>query len=197
MALLASYLVAAGVEVTPPVMLPMLLRPEGEELTLVMVLAQGLAVRCTCDSFNLLQVSVITEISGGKIILTAAGTIVALVKIRGVATRLAVAFRSSWSWPRLLAVHKGVEEAFMWWLWRAVMRSCVMALMGCGLATVCVDEAVPPVLVSLLCIVGPVVALSMVLADSLAVRGVGDMLYMLNQVLGVVTDHSLSHITRG
>jgi hypothetical protein len=113
--LLASYLVAAGVEVTPPIMLPVLLRPEREELTLVMVLAQGLAVRCTRDSFNLLQVSVIAEISGGKIFITAAGTIVTLVKIRGVATRLTVAFWSSWSWPRLLAVHKGVEEAFMWW----------------------------------------------------------------------------------
>jgi hypothetical protein len=77
------------------------------------------------------------------------------------------------------------------------VRSCVVALMVCGLAAVCVDEAVPPVLVSLLCIVRPVVALSMVLADSLAVRGTGDMLYMLNQALGVVTDHSLSYITRG
>jgi len=49
------------------------------------------------------------------------------------------------------------------------MSSCIMALMAGNLATVSVYQAVAPVFVPLLCIVGPEVALGVVLADCLAV----------------------------
>ena len=53
-ALLVSYLIAAGVEIAPPPLMFMLLCPVGEELALLVVLAQSLAVRGTDYSFYLL-----------------------------------------------------------------------------------------------------------------------------------------------
>ena len=54
-------------------------------------------------------------------------------------------------------------------LWGTLVSSCIMALMAGHLPTVSVYQAVAPVFVPLLCIVGPVVALRVVLADCLAV----------------------------
>jgi len=169
MTLLISNLITAGVEIAPPVLVFMLLCPVGEELALLVVLAQSLAVRGTGYSFYLLQVPVITEIPGSKIVLASTGAIVTLVKIRGVATRLAVALRSPRSWSWLLAMHQWLEEVLIWWPWGALVSSFIVALMAGGPPTVGVDQAVAPVLVTLLGIVGPVVALGVVLADSLAV----------------------------
>jgi len=195
MALPVSNLITAGVEITPPLLVSMLLRPVGEELALLVVLAQSLAVRGTGYSFYLLKVPVIAEIARSKIVLTSTGAIVTLIKIRGVATRLAVAFRSSRSWSWLPAMHQWLEEVLIWWLWGALMSPFIMAFMAGSPATVSVDQAVTPVLVTLLGIVGPVVALRVVLADCLAVGCVGDMLYMFYQRLKIITDNSFCHIT--
>jgi len=169
-ALLVSYLIAAGVEIAPPPLMFMLLCPVGEELALLMVLAQSLAVSGTGYSFYLLYVTVITEIARSKIIIAPSGAIVTFVKIRGVATALAVTFWTPRPWPWLLAMYQLLEEVIMmrcWW--GTLMSSCIMALMAGHLATVCVYQAVSPVFVPLLCIVGPEVALGVVLADCLAV----------------------------
>jgi len=195
MTLPVSNLITAGVEIAPPLLVSMLLRPVGEELALLVVLAQSLAVRGTGYSFYLLQVTVITEIPRSKIVLASTGAIVTFVKIRGVATRLAVALRSSRSRSWLLAMHQWLEEVLIWWLWGTLVSSFIVALMAGGPATVSVDQAVAPVLMTLLGIVGPVVTLGVVLADCLAVRGVGDMLYMLYQRLRIITDNSFCHIT--
>jgi len=53
-ALLVSNLIAAGVEIAPTPLMFMLLCPVGEELALLVVLAQSLAVRGTDYSFYLL-----------------------------------------------------------------------------------------------------------------------------------------------
>merc|ERR1711931_192069 len=89
-------------------------------------------------------------------------------------------------------MHEWLEEGLIWWPWGALVSSFIVALKTGGLPTVSVDQAVAPVLVTLLGIVGPVVTLGVVLADSLAVRGVG---YMLYQRLRLITDNSLCHIT--
>merc|ERR1712212_1245457 len=75
------------------------------------------------------------------------------------------------------------------------MSPFIVAFMAGSPATVSVDQAVTPVLVTLLGIVGPVVALRVVLADCLAVGCMGDMLYMLYQRLRIITDNSFCHIT--
>ena len=49
------------------------------------------------------------------------------------------------------------------------MLSYIFTLMVSGFFTVCVHQAVAPVLMSFLCIVRPIVALRVVLADGLAV----------------------------
>ena len=54
-------------------------------------------------------------------------------------------------------------------LWWAFMCSLICTLVVSGLQTVQIDEALSPVLMSLLSIVGPEVAFWVVLADCLAV----------------------------
>jgi len=197
MTLLVRYLVTAGVEVAPAILWSMFLCPVGEEVALIVVLAESLAVRGAGDPLYLLQVTVITEVARGEIIITPTGPIVTLVKIRRVATRHTVAFRSRRTWSWFLALNKWVEEVLVRWLWWALMSSCVMALMVGGPPTVRVYQAVSPVFVSLLSVVGPEVALLVVLAYCLAVRRVGDMLDMFYQGLGIITDNSFTNITWG
>jgi len=197
MTLLVRYLITAGVEVAPTILWSMFLCPVGEEVALIVVLAESLAVRRAGDPLYLLQVPVITEVARGEIIITPTGPIVTLVKIRRVTTRHTVAFRSWRTWSWFLALYEWVEEVLVRWLWWALVSSCVVALMVGGPPTVCVYQAVSPVFVPLLGVVGPEVALLVVLADRLAVRRVGDMLDMFYQGLGIITDNSFTNITWG
>merc|ERR1719347_364950 len=197
MTLLVRYLVTAGVEVAPAILWSMFLCPVGEEVALIVVLAESLAVGCAGDPLYLLQVPVITEVARGEIIITPTGPIITIVKIRRITTRHTVAFWSWRTWSWFPALYEWVEEVLVRWLRWALVSSCVMALMVGGPPTVCVYQAVSPVFMSLLGVVGPEVALLVVLTDRLAVRRVGDMLDMFYQSLGIVTDNSFTNITWG
>jgi len=148
----------------------------GEELTPVVVLADCLAVADVSDTLDMSDVVLVTEHPAEEVVHAGergGGKFTTIVNIGAVGSILAIALAAT-----------GSRLSNHWWDNIPTLMSIPVKALSLLLKPVTgvVQPAVAKVLMPLLEVVRPVLTVGVVLADGLAVAGVVDVLYMLNQV---------------